>query len=224
VQTTTDDRVSSTGYLLGLQPIAHPGLRCAADASSMPPRRDSESQWLLLLRRHWGVETTHQILDVALEEDDHPWIEQNPRGMLVVAILRRISYRSFRYSATSRSAPTCGEPCPGRICSGPSRSPCSPRRKSSSPVYAFVPQCLPLERNRSHPRADAQNLLLIPAPHSRALLALSAPADGRRSLPPGPKIRPDVSERTLYGRGALLANKTNDHGWGFLTHLDLGRG
>jgi hypothetical protein len=48
--------------------------------------------WLLVIRRHWGVETTHQILDTAFAEDDHPWIETNPRAALVVAILRRIAY------------------------------------------------------------------------------------------------------------------------------------
>ena len=59
------------------------------------------TQWQTLVRSRWGVETNHQILDHAFEEDDpwkslargdHPWIEQNPRGMLVVAILRRIVY------------------------------------------------------------------------------------------------------------------------------------
>jgi len=45
-----------------------------------------------VIRRHWGVETAHQILDTAFAEDDHPWIESNPRGSLVVAILRRIAY------------------------------------------------------------------------------------------------------------------------------------
>jgi hypothetical protein len=50
------------------------------------------TQWQTLVRLRWGVETNHQILDHAFEEDDHPWIEQNPRGMLVVAILRRIVY------------------------------------------------------------------------------------------------------------------------------------
>jgi hypothetical protein len=60
--------------------------------SSLASDRLTPAQWLLLVRRHWGVETTHQILDVAFQEDDHPWIEQNPRGMLVVALLRRIAY------------------------------------------------------------------------------------------------------------------------------------
>lgn len=49
-------------------------------------------QWLLLVRNHWAVETTHQILDVAFEEDDHPWIVNNPQGALAVLILRRIAY------------------------------------------------------------------------------------------------------------------------------------
>jgi len=73
--------------------------------SSLAHDRLTPKEWLLLLRRHWAVETTHQILDVAFEEDDHPWIEQNPRGMLVVAILRRVAYTLltlFR-SATQRS-------------------------------------------------------------------------------------------------------------------------
>jgi hypothetical protein len=61
--------------------------------------------WLLVARRHWGVETSHQILDTAFEQDDHPWIEACPRAALVVAILRRIAYTMlalFR-SVTQRS-------------------------------------------------------------------------------------------------------------------------
>jgi len=51
------------------------------------------------------VETSHQILDTAFEEDDHPWIEACPRAALVVAILRRVAYTIlalFR-SVTQRS-------------------------------------------------------------------------------------------------------------------------
>ncbi|HKY36008.1 MAG TPA: hypothetical protein VJN18_08720, partial [Polyangiaceae bacterium] len=60
--------------------------------SSLPCLRLSPEQWLLVIRRHWGVETSHQILDTAFAEDDHPWIEANPRAALVVALLRRIAY------------------------------------------------------------------------------------------------------------------------------------
>jgi predicted transposase YbfD/YdcC len=60
--------------------------------SSLPRSRLTDAQWLLLVRRHWGVETSHQILDVAFKEDDHPWIEQNPRATVVVMVLRRIAY------------------------------------------------------------------------------------------------------------------------------------
>ncbi len=60
--------------------------------SSLAADRLTPKQWMLLVRRHWGVETTHQALDVSFEEDDHPWVEQNPRGAVVVAILRRIAY------------------------------------------------------------------------------------------------------------------------------------
>jgi len=60
--------------------------------SSLPSIRLTADHWLLVARRHWGVETSHQILDTAFEEDDHPWIETCPRAALVVAILRRIAY------------------------------------------------------------------------------------------------------------------------------------
>jgi hypothetical protein len=60
--------------------------------SSMPLSRLSAAQWLLAARRHWGVETTHQILDVSFHEDDCPWIESNPRATAVVIVLRRIAY------------------------------------------------------------------------------------------------------------------------------------
>jgi len=34
----------------------------------------------------------HYTLDVALHEDDHPWIEADPQGALVLALLRRVAY------------------------------------------------------------------------------------------------------------------------------------
>ena len=73
--------------------------------SSLPRCRLTDAHWLLVVRRHWGVETAHQILDTALSEDEHPWIEAHPRAALVVAILRRIAYTLltlFR-SVTQRS-------------------------------------------------------------------------------------------------------------------------
>lgn len=73
--------------------------------SSLATDRLSPEQWMYLIRAHWGVETTHQILDVALEEDKHPWIESEPRAALVVAVIRRIVYTMlalFR-SVTQRS-------------------------------------------------------------------------------------------------------------------------
>ena len=45
-----------------------------------------------MVRYHWAVETTHQILDVAFEEDDRPWIRNDPNGALAVLILRRVAY------------------------------------------------------------------------------------------------------------------------------------
>ncbi len=73
--------------------------------SSLPRDRLTTQHWLLVARKHWGVETSHQILDTAFAEDDHPWIEANPRAALVVAILRRIAYTllSLFRSVTQRS-------------------------------------------------------------------------------------------------------------------------
>ena len=73
--------------------------------SSLGMKRLSAEQWLHTVRSHWGVETTHQVLDVAFAEDKHPWIRNNPRAMLVVALLRRIAYPmlSLFRSVTQRS-------------------------------------------------------------------------------------------------------------------------
>jgi hypothetical protein len=40
--------------------------------SSLPRCRLTPAHWLLVIRRHWGVETAHQALDVSFGEDDHP--------------------------------------------------------------------------------------------------------------------------------------------------------
>jgi len=61
--------------------------------SSLPACRLTASQWLRLVRNHWAVENEcHGTLDLAFEEDDHPWIEAHPRGALAIALLRRIAY------------------------------------------------------------------------------------------------------------------------------------
>jgi hypothetical protein len=74
--------------------------------SSLPLRRLSPTNWLLLIRRHWRVETAHQILDTAFAEDDHPWVVSCPRATVVVSILRRIAYTllSLFRSVTQRAA------------------------------------------------------------------------------------------------------------------------
>jgi len=82
--------------------VRHEDRHCV---SSLPVSRLTPEQWLLVVRRHWGVETAHPILDVALVEDARPWLEANPRGALVVAIRRRLAYTMltlFR-SVTQRS-------------------------------------------------------------------------------------------------------------------------
>jgi hypothetical protein len=74
--------------------------------ASLPTSRLTPKQWLLLVRLHWGIENNcHHTLDTAFEEDDRPWIESSPRGMLAVAVLRRLAYSLltlFR-SVTQRS-------------------------------------------------------------------------------------------------------------------------
>lgn len=53
----------------------------------------SDEQWLLVIRLHWGVENNcHNTWDVAFEEDDHPWIKADPKGMVVVLLLRRLAF------------------------------------------------------------------------------------------------------------------------------------
>jgi len=93
------------------------GQRIAYDnryfVSSLPAVRLSASQWLLVVRRHWGVENNcHHTLDTAFEEDDRPWIESEPRAVVVVALLRRLAYTLvalFR-SVTQRSDERRGTP------------------------------------------------------------------------------------------------------------------
>ncbi len=64
------------------------------------------SQWLKLVRMHWGVENNcHNTWDTAFEEDDRRWITADPKGAMNVMLLRRIAYNMlalFR-SVTQRS-------------------------------------------------------------------------------------------------------------------------
>lgn len=62
--------------------------------SSLAEDRLTKDQWLGLIRRYWAsVESgCHNTLDVAFEEDRHPWITDHDRGALNVMILRRIAY------------------------------------------------------------------------------------------------------------------------------------
>ncbi len=61
--------------------------------SSMPPLALTGDEWLLLIRRHWAVENNcHGTFDMALDEDGHPWIKDDPMGALAVLLLRRVAY------------------------------------------------------------------------------------------------------------------------------------
>jgi hypothetical protein len=60
--------------------------------SSLMHTRLSREHWLELVRRHWGVETCHAVLDVSFQEDSRPWVTHSAQGMLVCAIFRRLAY------------------------------------------------------------------------------------------------------------------------------------
>jgi hypothetical protein len=60
--------------------------------SSLLHNRLTAKQWLELVRRHWGVEVTHNILDVAFQEDKRPFLTHSAQGMLVMLMLRRLTY------------------------------------------------------------------------------------------------------------------------------------
>jgi hypothetical protein len=75
--------------------------------SSLPASRLTPKQWLRLVRLMWGVENAvHCTLDKLMLEDQHPWIEADPQGALIVALLRRIAYNllSLFRSVTLRAA------------------------------------------------------------------------------------------------------------------------
>jgi hypothetical protein len=63
-------------------------------------------QWLALVRNHWAVENNcHWTFDAIFEEDEHLWIEADPRGAVVMTLIRRIAYNllALYRSVTLRS-------------------------------------------------------------------------------------------------------------------------
>lgn len=83
--------------------------------SSLALDRLTPEQWLTLIRRRWSVENqNHNTWDTAFAEDRRPWILA-PRGMVVVMMLRRLTYNIltlFR-SVTLRSVTNRATPWPG---------------------------------------------------------------------------------------------------------------
>jgi len=62
-------------------------------ASSLARTELSDEQWLALARLHWNVENNcHGCLDISFQEDNHPWIETDAQGAVVMALLRRIAF------------------------------------------------------------------------------------------------------------------------------------
>jgi hypothetical protein len=80
--------------------------------SSMDSSELSPDKWLELIVLRWGVETSHQILDTAFEEDKRPWISKDAQGALAVMLLRRVVYTilTLYKSVTQRSEENRMEP------------------------------------------------------------------------------------------------------------------
>jgi len=82
-------RVESRCFVHGK--LEHLEDRCFV--TSLPVARLEAARWLELIRLQWGVENAvHCTLDKMMREDDHPWIESDPKGALIVSLLRRIAY------------------------------------------------------------------------------------------------------------------------------------
>lgn len=74
--------------------------------------RFKPEKWLEAFQKHWRIENnTHWTMDALFKEDKHPWI-QEPQGMLVVMLLRRISYNilALYRSVSQRSKKKRGTP------------------------------------------------------------------------------------------------------------------
>jgi predicted transposase YbfD/YdcC len=81
--------------------------------SSLPVERLSPKQWMQVIRSHWAVENNcHHTWDTVFNEDDQPWIDRDPQGMVVMLLIRRLAYNFlalFR-SVTQRSEERRGMP------------------------------------------------------------------------------------------------------------------
>jgi hypothetical protein len=81
------------------------GTKTRTFVTSLVASELSPEKWLELIVLRWGVETVHQILDCAFQEDKHPWITTDANGGLVVMLLRRLVYTlmTLHKSVTLRS-------------------------------------------------------------------------------------------------------------------------
>jgi len=80
--------------------------------TSMRSDRLTAPQWLVLIRRRWSVENeNHNTFDTVFHEDRRPWV-LDPRGMLVIMMLRRLTYNilTLYRSVTLRSAKNRSQP------------------------------------------------------------------------------------------------------------------
>ena len=108
--TRTIFKVYSETYVKGvLQGTKTRYFVCSMTMSALIPEK-----WLALIVLRWGVETSHQILDLrnAFDEDNHPWIHADAQGTLVVQLLRRVVYTlmTLYKSVTIRNEEDSEEP------------------------------------------------------------------------------------------------------------------
>ncbi len=73
--------------------------------SSLEADHLTPDQWQTLIRRRWSVENeNHNTWDRLLQEDKRPWLRR-PQGMVVMMLLRRLTYNllSLYRTVTTRS-------------------------------------------------------------------------------------------------------------------------
>ncbi len=108
----------------------------------------------IVVRLHWGVELTHQTLDVAFEEDARPWIRDNPRGLC--AVLNSNTPVPTKPLPSLPAPITAGRCCNRRPKTEPAPTGRSPRRASRAPTRRFRPR--PRGASKLAPHSSDQSL------------------------------------------------------------------
>lgn len=99
VHTTSEDKTSHAVTQEDRYAISNVPVRASSKATPQERRGTHDvlriglaaSQWLRLIRLHWGVENNcHCLWDKLMHEDHKPWLFE-PKGMLSMQVLRRVA-------------------------------------------------------------------------------------------------------------------------------------